>query len=130
MAMTQHRPITTIPANPETAKFWDAAKNEKLLLGKCKACGKLHYYPRALCPFCFGDTEYQEASGQGTIYSYTVMRKVPIPYVFAYVTLAEGVTMVTNIVDCNMDKLKIGDPVRLVFKPTEDGGKIAMFTPA
>ena len=45
-------------------------------------------------------------------------------------TLAEGVTMVTNIVDCDLDKLKIGDPVRLVFKPVEGGGKIAMFTPA
>ena len=127
---TQERTITNVPSNPETAHFWDAAKNEKLLLKRCTGCGKIHYYPRALCPYCFGDTEWVEASGKGTIYSYTVMRKVPIPYCFAYVTLAEGVTMVTNIVDCDFERLKIGDPVRLVFKPVEGGGKIAMFTPA
>ena len=124
------RVINTIPVNPETKAFWDAANDGRLMLGRCKACHKLHYYPRALCPFCFGDAELQEASGKGTIYSYTVMRKVPAPYVFAFVTLAEGVTMVTNIVDCDFDKLKIGDPVKLVFKTAAEGGKVAMFTPA
>lgn len=123
------RQINTVPTNPETAAFWDAANNGKLMLGHCKACGKLHYYPRALCPFCFGDAELKEASGKGTIYSYTVMRKVPSPYVFAFVTLAEGVTMVTNIVDCDFDAIRIGDPVRLVFKSATDGTKVAMFTP-
>lgn len=127
--MMSERAINTVPTNPENAAFFEAAKNDKLMLGRCKACGKLHYYPRALCPFCFGDTELKEASGTGKIYSYTVMRKVPVPYVFAYVTLSEGVTMVTNIVDCDFDRLKIGDAVRVVFKPTESGGKVAMFTP-
>lgn len=124
------RQITTVPVNPESAAFWEAANNGRLMLGRCKACGKLHYYPRALCPYCFGDAELTEASGTGTIYSYTVMRKVPSPYVFAFVTLAEGVTMVTNIVDCDFDAIRIGDPVRLVFKAAEGGGKVAMFTPA
>lgn len=126
----QDRPITNVPPTPETEHFWEAARNGKLLLKRCTGCGKVHYYPRALCPYCFGDTEWMEASGEGTIYSYTVMRRVPTPYCFAYVTLAEGVTMVTNIVDCDFDRLRIGDAVRLVFKPVEGGGRIAMFTPA
>ena len=42
-------------------------------------------------------------SGRGTIYSYSVMRRVPVPYAIAYVTLDEGVTMMTNIVDCDLD---------------------------
>ena len=58
------------------------------------------------------------------------MRRVPVPYAIAYVTLAEGVTMLTNIVDCDLDKLRIGQDVRLVFKPTDGGPPVAMFAPA
>src|SRR5205807_10131048 len=62
--------------------------------GKCTACGAVHYYPRTTCPVCFSDkTELQQASGNGTIYTYSVMRRAPIPYAIAYVTLAEGPTM-------------------------------------
>ena len=58
---------------------------------KCTAAAELHHYPRAICPFCFSDkTEWIEASGKGTIYSYSVMRRAPVPYAMAYVTLAEG----------------------------------------
>src|SRR4051812_25007780 len=103
-------PARKIPApqpNPETQAFWDAAAQGTLMLGKCRSCGKLHYYPRALCPFCFGETEGQPASGDGTIYSFSVMRRAAIPYAIAYVTLAEGVTIMSNIVDCDFDQIRI-----------------------
>src|SRR5439155_1268073 len=94
----------------------------KLLVRKCTSCGQLHHYPRTICPFCFSDkTEWVEASGKGTIYSYSVMRRAPVPYAMAYVTLAEGPRMVTNIVDCDFDKLKVEQAVKLVFKPTDGG---------
>lgn len=136
MATTQASapPARKIPAaepNPETKAFWDAAGQSKLLIKRCAACGEAHYYPRALCPFCFSDkTEWLEASGDGVIYSYSVMRRAPIPYAIAYVTLAEGPTMLTNLLDCDFDRLRIGQKVRLVHKPTEGGAPIAMFTPA
>ena len=57
------------------------------------------------------------------------MRRVAEPYAIAYVTLDEGVTMLTNIVDCDLDALRIGHAVRLVFKPTEGGETVPMFTP-
>ena len=47
-----------------------------------------------------------------------------------YVTLAEGVTMMTNLVDCDLDAIRIGQRVRLVFKPTEGGPPVPTFTPA
>jgi uncharacterized OB-fold protein len=102
------------------------------MIGKCSACGAVHYYPRAICPFCFSDkTQLQQASGNGTIYTYSVMRRgAPVPYAIAYVTLAEGPTMMTNIVDCDLDKIRIGQQVRLVFKPTDVGPPVPMFTPA
>ena len=101
------------------------------MIGKCSACGQVHYYARALCPFCFSDrTQLQQASGSGTIYTYSVMRRTPIPYAIAYVTLAEGPTVMTNIVDCDLDKIKIGQTVKLVFKPSDGGPPVPMFTPA
>jgi uncharacterized OB-fold protein len=124
----------TIPApevTPETRPFWEAAAAGRLLVKKCAACGQAHHYPRPLCPFCFEDaTEWLEASGRGTIYAYSVMRRVPVPYAIAYVTLEEGPTMMTNITDCDLDTLRIGQHVRVVFKPTEGGPPVPMFTPA
>jgi uncharacterized OB-fold protein len=127
---SQERKIQAPQPNPETKAFWDAAVQGKLMIGKCGACGKLHYYPRAVCPFCFSDrTELQQASGDGVIYSYSVMRRAPIPYAIAYVTLAEGPTMMTNIVDCDLDQIRISQKVKLVFKPTDGGPPVPMFTP-
>ena len=126
----QERKILAPSINPETKPYWDAAAEGKLLVKKCTACGELHFYPRANCPFCFSDkTEWQEASGKGTIYTYSVMRRAPIPYAIGYVTLAEGPTMMTNIVDCDLNSIKIGQEVKLVFKPSEGGPPVPMFTP-
>ena len=120
--------IPSPPINPENKPFFDAAREGKLLLGKCSSCGGLHYYPRAICPFCAGETELVAAKGGGKLYSYSVMRRVAEPYAIAYVTLDEGVTMLTNMVDCDLDRLRIGDAVRLVFKAAEGGEMIPMFT--
>jgi uncharacterized protein len=121
--------IPSPPVNPESKPFFEAAREGKLLVGKCSACKELHYYPRAVCPFCSGDKiQWVEAKGKGTLYSYSVMRRVAEPYAIAYVTLEEGVTMLTNMVDCDLDRLRIGDPVHLVFKAAEGGEMIPMFT--
>ena len=111
--------------------FFDAAAQGRLTIKRCAGCRQFHHYPRTLCPFCGSDrTEWVTASGRGTIYSFSVMRRVPVPYAIAYVTLEEGVTMMTNIVDCDLDALRIGQTVRVVFKPTEGGPPVPMFTPA
>ena len=124
----------TIPApesGPETKAFWEGAAQGKLLIKKCRACGQSHYYPRALCPFCFSDaTEWQAAAGTGTLYSYSVMRRAEVPYAIAYVTLDEGPTMMTNLVECDFDALRIGQRVKLKFTPTDGGPPVPTFTPA
>lgn len=116
-------------ANPETEAFWAAANEGRLLLRRCSICNKVHYYPRSLCPHCYGATVWEQASGQGRIYSFSVVRWGAAPYVIAFVALAEGVTMMTNIVDCDVDSLRIDQPVHLVFKPSESGQMVPMFTP-
>jgi uncharacterized OB-fold protein len=130
--MSEQRKIPAPQANPETKPFFDAARQGKLLVGTCKACGETHYYPRAHCPFCFSDkTEWVESKGEGTIYSFSIMRRAKPPYAIAYVALSEGVTMMTNIVDSDFESLKIGQNVRLKHVPTEgDGPPMAMFVVA
>ncbi|MBW7862452.1 MAG: Zn-ribbon domain-containing OB-fold protein [Rhodocyclaceae bacterium] len=116
---------------PGDARFFEAAKEGRLLYKRCRACGQPHYYPRAYCPFCMSDeTDWCEAAGTGEIYTFSVTRRAgPVPYAIAYVTLDEGVKMMTNIVDCDLDDIRIGQRVRLVYKPTVGDIPIACFTP-
>ena len=126
MARTIPSPIVSV----ENEAFWNATKEGRFVVPVCGACGKAHWYPRAICPFCASDKiEWRAGSGKGTIYTYSVMRRAPIPYAIAYVTLAEGPTMMTNIVDCDLDKVRIGQAVKLVFKPSDGGPPVPMFTP-
>lgn len=128
-------PYTTTPLKapqvaPDNTEFWEAARAGRLLVKHCKSCGKPHWYPRTLCPFCMGETEWKQASGRGTIYSFSVTRRAgPTPFCIAYVTLEEGVTMMTNIVDCDLDTVRIGQEVKLTFTPTDDGPPVPTFTP-
>lgn len=123
----------TIPdpnPNPETEAFWEAAKEGKFLLRYCGDCGKTHWYPRAICPHCFSDnSEWREASGRGTIYTYSVVRRTDPQYAIAYVTLEEGPTMISNLVDCSYDDLAVGQSVKVTFKQSEGGFAVPMFTP-
>ncbi|MDA4848517.1 Zn-ribbon domain-containing OB-fold protein [Hoeflea poritis] len=128
--MMQDRTYPDPTPNLETEPFWAAAKDEKLLLKYCRTCGKAHYYPRAVCPLCGStETEWREASGRGEIYSFTQFRRAPVPYVLAYVTLIEGPAMLTNVVDCEFDDLKIGQPVGVTFRDTQAGFKLPVFRP-
>ena len=131
MAMAQPRKIEKPVPGPDTQAFWDAAAKGKLLIKTCADCKKSHYYPRANCPYCLSaKTEWRETKGTGTIYTYSVMRRAPVPYALAYVALDEGVTMMTNIVDTDLDTIKIGQKVKLVFKPSEGGPPVPCFAPA
>jgi uncharacterized OB-fold protein len=114
----------------ETAQFWAKANEGQLSVPKCASCGKFHWYPRANCPFCSSDqVELKPASGKGSIYSYSVSRRGKDSYVIAYVTLDEGVTMMTNIVNADAAKLRIGQPVKVAMVESENGQRVPMFEP-
>lgn len=102
--------------NPESAVFYEAAAEHRLLYGKCNTCGAHHYYPRRSCPHCFSaDVEWAEASGGGTVYSYTLTGEEGGRSVLAYIDLDEGVCMLSNIVDASASSLEVGARVRVVF---------------
>ncbi|HEX4170842.1 MAG TPA: OB-fold domain-containing protein [Acetobacteraceae bacterium] len=116
--------------NPETKPFWDGCAAGKLIVPRCVDTGKYIWYPRAISPFTFGAVQWMEVSGKGKIYSLSVMKRAEVPFAMAYVELAEGPKMMTNIVDCDLDALKIGQDVKLKFVPSEGGPPVPMFTPA
>lgn len=133
---------TALPAlapdiNPETKPFWDATLEGRLLIKKCTACGDHYWYPRTICPLCGSfDTEWVEAAGTGTIYTFSVQRKgagpwaAAGPYVLAYIQLDEGPRVLTNIVNAEPESLHIGDPVKVTFQPTETEAALFRFEPA
>jgi hypothetical protein len=129
--VSEARRIPPPAVNVESQPFWDAAAKGTFLIKRCRACGEPHWYPRALCPFCFSeDTVWEESPGEGAIYAFSVMRKnTPVPYAIGYVTLDEGVSVLTNFVECDFDTLKIGQRVKLKWTPTDGGPPVFTFTP-
>ena len=125
---------------PEVRPFWEATAAGRLLLPRCAECQAVIWYPRPFCPACASThVEWIEASGRGTVYSFTVNRRGQADladykdagvYVLAYVELAEGPRMMTNIVDCDPDTVRIGQAVEVVFHDTGQGTALPRFRPA
>jgi hypothetical protein len=121
--------------NPESAEFWAGTKRGELLLSRCPKCALVIWYPRAICPDCHSyPTEWITAAGRGTIYTFTVIRRGAPglyadvgPYVLAYVELSEGPRMLTNIVGCDPDQVRVGSAVSVVFDGAGDAGAIPRF---
>jgi uncharacterized OB-fold protein len=127
-------PVTT----PETERFWAALGDHVLLLQRCDACREVIWYPRFFCPRCGSTgTSWFEASGNGTIYTFTVVRKsrregyaTAVPYVVASVELDEGPRVFTNIVDADPESVRIGQRVTVTFTATGGGRTLYRFRPA
>lgn len=108
---------------PETAPFWDAAKDERLLIQRCNSCGRHYFYPRPFCPHCASDdVTWDEVSGHGRLVSYVINYR-PLPpaegaQIIALVQLDEGVRLLTNIVGATPDPaaLTLDAPVTVAFQ--------------
>ena len=124
------RKIPAPVVSPENTEFFKAAAEGRFLIRRCTECHETHWYPRAICPHCFGDTAWEAASGEGEIYSFTVMRRVEVPHAMGYITLDAGPTMLADFVDIAFDDLRIGMRVKLVWSASEGGPPVPSFTAA
>jgi uncharacterized OB-fold protein len=128
--------LPTIEA--DTRPFWDAAREERLVLRSCRACGEVHHYPRPFCPVCWSpDVGWIEASGRAALYTWSVVfaNDIPpfaerLPYVAAVVDLEEGPRMMTNLVDCAAENLRIGMPLAVAWRSLTDEITAPVFRPA
>ena len=134
--MTSQLPNPPPPIDPETQAFWAATAEGRLLLPFCTSCDQVFWYPRGFCPDCGSDElVWREASGSGTIYTFTIQHRLTGTYreagtnVLAYVELKEGPLVMTNIVDYDLDQLIIGQEVEVVFHDTGESSALYRFRP-
>jgi uncharacterized OB-fold protein len=113
--------------NPVDKPFWEGAAAGKLRLQKCTACGKVQFFPRVACVDCFGDLQWIDAKGEGTVHSFTLVRvprnpafKDETPIYYINIILDEGVIMESRLVGEGRERVKTGDRVRAVFQETAD----------
>ncbi|MFH0930443.1 MAG: Zn-ribbon domain-containing OB-fold protein [Candidatus Zixiibacteriota bacterium] len=105
-------------------KYWrEIPQRYRLEAGKCKKCGKIFFPPRLICDNC-KSREFEKINLQkeGKLLTYTVIRVAPsqfidqTPYAMGIVELNEGVKILSQVADCDFDKLEIGMLVRIEFR--------------
>ena len=102
----------------------------RLMVGRDPTNGRLFYPPRPYAPRTLAAAELVAVSGRGTVYTFSIVRRAPPETaVVAFITLEEGPTMLTNIVDCDPDSVRIGQPVTMRVRE-RDGAPAPVFAPA
>ena len=125
-------PTTT----PDSKFFWEALKQEKLLVQRCSRCERLRHPPRPMCPRC-NSLEWKtiEASGRGTVYSFVMPRHPAFPwwfegtYVVALIELEEGIRILSNLRDVEPENVTIGMPVECFIEHFDNGVSLPQFRP-
>jgi uncharacterized OB-fold protein len=121
-------------ATEATRPFWEAARQHRLVIQHCTACGKPQFYPRAFCRHCLSDKlDWRECSGRGHIYTFTINHRAAnahmadkLPYAVAVVTLEEGVRMMGNVAG-PLEHLRIGAAVRVRFLDLDEEYSLPQF---
>ena len=118
-----------IPIPDEASRpFYEGAREHRLMLQRCSACGTWHWPVISRCPACLStDVSWAQASGKGTLYTFALMHQIlhpgfasEVPYNVAEIDLEEGVRMSSNIIGCSNDDLRIGMPLEVTFEDITD----------
>jgi uncharacterized OB-fold protein len=111
------------------APWWKAAGEGRLLFQRCLSCHHTQFYPRAVFTSCGATPEWEEASGRGTVHTFTIVRQMgaapfreQLPYAVAMIELDEGVRMMSNVTDCPVDDVHVGMAVEAYALPAELAG--------
>ena len=135
--MTDHGGKRLPQPTRETQPFWDGCRDRKLLIQHCADCGHYQFYPRIVCGSCMSDrVEWVQATGRGTVASFTIVRRpvseayaAEVPYVVALIQLEEGPTMMSNVIQCDPERVAIGMPVEVIFEDWSDEITVPKFRP-
>jgi len=133
--MTGARPLPE--ETPLTAPFWQAAREHRLVIQRCTACGRLRWPPELACYECGSlDHEWAQMSGRATLYTWTVAHPPLLPYFqprspwpIAVVQLEEGPRIVTNITGIDPDQYEIGMPLEAAYEDIGEGMTLVVFQP-
>jgi uncharacterized OB-fold protein len=126
-------PVPPGRVTPDNAEFHDGLGEGRLLLPRCDSCATVIWYPRHHCPACgSNEVSWFQASGRGTVYSFTIVRRGPPPfdgsgpYVLAYVELEEGPRVLTNIL-ADPAEVQMDARVEAVIDRAEDAPPLLRF---
>ncbi len=112
------------------ARYWrEIPQRYRYEAAKCTQCSKISFPPRLVCSGCRGRSFEKTTLAQtGTVQTFTVIHVAPsgfedeVPYAVGVVKLEDGVKITGQIVDCDLDTLATGDPVRMEFRRVQAGG--------
>ena len=120
--------------------FWEAARDHKLIIPRCRPCNRFFWYPREACPNCLESDswEWQEVSGNARLHTFTIVYQPQhpafqedVPYVFAIVQLDEGVRLMSNVVDLDIpEDVEIDMRLRVKFDDVSEDWTLVKFAPA
>ena len=124
--------------NNEDKGFWEATKRHEPVCQRCKGCGTWLWHPLVQCPQCQSfDLGYDRISGRGKLFSYSIVMYNPspawsdaVPYVVATVEMEEGIRMKFHLVNCDLDAVKVGLPVKMIFADVTPEWTLPQFEPA
>jgi uncharacterized OB-fold protein len=123
------RPFRLLPKlDDKNRAFWTGGENGELRFWRCQACGYWLHPPVPRCPMCLSkERAVESVSGDATLHTFTVNHQpwypnLDPPYVIAIVALPEqdGLRLTTGIVGCEIDDVRIGMPLHVVFEHYED----------
>ena len=121
----------------DTKLFWDYCRKHELRLQQCTQCGQTRYPPSIVCPKCHStEAEWVRLSGKGKVFSFVSFHYVynnafrnDIPYAAASIELEEGPRMMSNIIECNPEDIRIDMPVKVHFEDVTDEFALPKFKP-
>lgn len=126
----QRGPVPVPVPSVATAPFWEGCRQGELRYLRCQACGAATAAAALLCAACAGrDLAWAVSSGTGEVVSWTVVWRPPTPafvtpYVPVVVQLVEGWTLLSNLVGCEHDAVRLGLAVEVVMHPIAEGAAV------
>lgn len=111
---------------PTSEPFWDGCREGKLLYQRCQACGTTLFNPAAACRRCLSpDLSWEESAGLGSVYSWTVVWRpqtpaFTVPYAVIIIDMDEGYQMLSSLIDCDSEVLRLGRRVKVDFRKISD----------
>jgi uncharacterized protein len=122
--------------SPLSQPFWDGLSRGELLFQRCTECGGSTHTPGVVCAHC-GSTalNWVASSGRGQVYSWTIVWRpqtpeFTVPYVPIIVELEESWQLLSNLIGCEHDTVRVGLPVELALHRLSESITLPYFRPA
>ena len=129
--------LADIETTGEWKPFWEGLQRSEVLIQQCKACGHKQFYPRYLCTACGGEPDWLSFDGEAVLYTYSVIRKhhqspfkQMAPYIVAMIDLGDGVRMMSNVINCDLEQVEIGMRLKPAFVEAREGLTVLYWQPA